>query len=90
MSSDVTSELDLQRVQTLNEIIRGRRSVRSFEPGRRVDRAVLEEIAEAGRWAPSGANSQPWEIWMRSIVGARSATRLISLVSTDLIREPWN
>lgn len=53
---------DLAAVQKLNETIRMRRSVRSFEPGPDVDRQVLAEIAEAGRWAPSGANSQPWEI----------------------------
>lgn len=59
---DVTAQLDLARVRQLNEVIRARRSVRSFEPGRRVSRDVLEEIAEAGRWAPSGANTQPWDI----------------------------
>lgn len=59
---DVSADLDLDRVQALNDIVRLRRSVRSFEPGRRVSRHVLREIAEAGRWAPSGANSQPWDI----------------------------
>lgn len=83
MSSDVTSELDLQRVQTLNEIIRGRRSVRSFEPGRRVDRAVLEEIAEAGRWAPSGANSQPWEICVVESPEAIAATSKVLADQAD-------
>ena len=51
---DITAELDEQRLADLNEVIRTRRSVRSFEPGHRVDRRVLEGIAEAGRWAPSG------------------------------------
>ena len=43
-------------------IIRQRRSVRRFEKGRSISREVLERIAEAGRWAPSGANVQPWTL----------------------------
>jgi len=40
------------------DVIRKRRSVRKFEPGRSVDRDVLERIVDCGRWAPSGANVQ--------------------------------
>ncbi|MCP4318897.1 MAG: hypothetical protein GY789_23600 [Hyphomicrobiales bacterium] len=40
------------------DIIRKRRSVRKFEPGRSVGRDVLERIVDCGRWAPSGANVQ--------------------------------
>jgi nitroreductase len=54
--------LDLQRAEALVDVARERRSVRSFEPGRRIPRPALELICEAGRWAPSGANSQPWEL----------------------------
>ncbi|MEM9105517.1 MAG: nitroreductase family protein [Pseudomonadota bacterium] len=40
------------------DVIRRRRSVRKFEPGRTVGREVLKRIADCGRWAPSGANVQ--------------------------------
>lgn len=40
------------------DVIRRRRSVRKFEPGRTVDRDVLQRIVDCGRWAPSGANVQ--------------------------------
>ena len=40
------------------DVIRRRRSVRRFKPGRSVDRNVLERIVDCGRWAPSGANVQ--------------------------------
>ena len=43
------------------DVIRRRRSVRKFEKGRTVSPDVLIKIAEAGRWAPSGANVQPWD-----------------------------
>src|SRR5919112_2802547 len=42
-------------------VVRARRSVRSFEPGRNVPRETLLRIMEAGRWAPSGANAQHWD-----------------------------
>lgn len=43
------------------DVIRRRRSVRKFEPGRRVDREALRRIVDCGRWAPSGANVQCWD-----------------------------
>jgi nitroreductase len=43
------------------EVIRRRRSVRKFEPGRRIDRETLKRIVDCGRWAPSGANVQCWD-----------------------------
>ncbi len=45
--------------QLLN-IIRTRRSVRVYKGGKVSDRQ-LGNILEAARWAPSGANTQPWE-----------------------------
>lgn len=46
----------------LIDIMRKRRSVRRFEPGRQIGREALEGIAEAARWAPTGANSQCFDI----------------------------
>lgn len=43
----------------LLEGIRTRRSVRKFT-ARPVEREDLLEIIEAGTWAPSGMNNQPW------------------------------
>jgi nitroreductase len=41
------------------EIIKSRRSIRQFtaEP---VAEEMIEQVLEAGRWAPSGLNNQPW------------------------------
>ena len=43
----------------LDECVKGRRSVRSYsdEP---VSRELIEAVLEAGVWAPSGMNRQPW------------------------------
>jgi nitroreductase len=54
--------LDQAALQGFNQLVSARRSVRSFEPGEPIPKETLERIADAGRWAPSGANSQPWEI----------------------------
>jgi len=47
------------------EAIHDRRSVRHFQDAP-IDRKVLLEALEAGSWAPSGLNNQPWRfaiIW---------------------------
>ena len=44
----------------LLKTIHSRRSVRVYKTGKVTDEQ-LERILEAARWAPSGANSQPWE-----------------------------
>ena len=44
----------------LDDCIKGRRSVRSFtdEP---VSKEEVQAILEAGTWAPTGMNRQPWK-----------------------------
>ena len=43
------------------KVMRIRRSVRVYRTGK-VTEKQLEMILEAARWAPSGANTQPWEL----------------------------
>lgn len=43
------------------EVIRARRSVRNYKPDPISDELV-SQVIEAGRWAPSGNNSQPFEV----------------------------
>ena len=42
------------------ELVKSRRSIHKFKPDPIPDEYV-DKIIEAARWAPSGANSQPWE-----------------------------
>jgi 5,6-dimethylbenzimidazole synthase len=46
--------------KALLDVVRTRRSVRVYKSGK-VSGAQLAMILEAARWAPSGANTQPWE-----------------------------
>ena len=43
----------------LLDIIKRRRSVRRFDDAT-IPKEAMEQILEAARWAPSGANAQPW------------------------------
>lgn len=45
--------------QQVMELILTRRSVRKYSD-RPVEDALVNQILEAGRWAPSGMNNQPW------------------------------
>ena len=44
--------------QTL-KLITSRRSIRNFSE-RPVEDELIDQVLEAGRWAPSGLNNQPW------------------------------
>ena len=46
--------------ESLLELVKKRRSIRKFKPDPIPDECV-DKIIEVARWAPSGANSQPWE-----------------------------
>lgn len=47
-------------------LISGRESIRSYDPTKPVDKAVLERILEAGRISPSAGNRQPWRFLLVS------------------------
>lgn len=46
--------------EALLELVKSRRSIRAFTD-RPVSDELVARVIEAARWAPSGANSQPWE-----------------------------
>jgi len=47
----------------LERVIRGRRSIRAYEPGPMPD-GVVREILDEARWAPSWRNTQAWNVWV--------------------------
>ncbi|HOU22085.1 MAG: nitroreductase family protein [Kiritimatiellae bacterium] len=69
---------------TLLELIQRRQSTRSYEPGRRIDRTVLDRCLEAARLAPSACNSQPW-----SFVVVDEPDRVRALAEAACTRPPY-
>ena len=65
------------RPAEFQEVVRRRRSVRRFEPGRRVGRDALARIVDCGRWAPSGANSQCFDFIVVDEPGMREAVMAV-------------
>ena len=65
-----------------------RRSIRAFRPDP-VPPAVLQELVDTVRWAPSAANTQPWEF---TIVGGdvlqKLRSRLREAVAVDPLGKP--
>ncbi len=49
--------------QDFLEFIKNRRSIRSFQDKQIPDNEI-QMILEAGRWAPSASNKQPWEFYV--------------------------
>jgi len=43
--------------------IKGRRSIRKFQP-QEVPKSILTEIMETARWSPSWGNTQPWTLYI--------------------------
>ena len=75
------------------ELVKKRRSIRQFKPASIPDEYV-DKIIEAARWAPSGANSQPWEFVVVKKPELRNAIvqfvkeRNVLVYRTELTREP--
>jgi len=53
-------------MQEFIDLVKGRESIRNYDPDRAVEKEVLNEILEAGRLAPSAANYQPWQFLLVS------------------------
>ena len=65
-----------------DKVIHGRESIRSYDPSRPLDKALLERILDAGRVAPSAANRQPWRFLLASSRDALSRIR-------RCYQQPW-
>lgn len=61
-------------------IIKGRRSIRKFKD-EKIPKEYLIKVLEAGIWAPSGSNIQPWEF---ILITNNDTIRKIKLISPGL------
>jgi len=58
-TGDFISVKDMVSIMDMLELIRTRRSIRRYKK-EAVPEDLVAKILEAGRWAPSASNSQPW------------------------------
>ena len=73
-----------ERARIIFDIIKGRRSIRDFEP-RDIPQEYLRLILEAGIWAPSGGNLQPWEF---ILIKKKDLIEKVKLISPGLFGDP--
>ena len=71
------------------EIMRSRRSCRSFDEQKKVSREDLLKIVEAGRLSPSGCNSQPWKFIVVDAPDAKSKLCDALVVQDNVTGAPW-
>ena len=71
------------------DIMKNRRSCRSFIPGKTVSREDLLKIVEAGRLSPSGCNSQPWKFIVVDSPEAKEKLCDAVVVENGLTGAPW-
>ncbi len=69
------------------EAIKTRRSIRKYEK-RPVPEELLEKILEAGRWAPSANNSQPWNFIVLKDEGTRKEVARVATYGKFLAEAP--
>jgi len=67
------------------EVVLKRRSVRKFKEDK-VPQEVLNRILEAGRWAPSGANLQPWRF---IVITSPEVKSKIANICTEYSKRVW-
>ena len=60
MNNEIELQFTLEEVMDFYDLIRGRESIREYNPNRTIDEVVLNRILNAGRLAPSASNRQPW------------------------------
>ena len=71
-------------VQTLEEIIHSRRSIRRYQQ-RAIDKSTLDRLLDAAIWAPSAHNRQPWRFCV--ITGEEAKDRLSNAMSEQWHRD---
>jgi len=71
------------------DTIKSRRSIRAYQD-KPVPGEVIEKIVEAGKWAPSGMNMQPWKFIVvanKEIISRISKAILEKVITDPLVQE---
>ena len=77
-------DLPVPRDLPFPQLVRGRRSVRAYRPDP-VPREVVEQVLEAGRWAPSPHGRMPWRFVVLTQPDAKA--RLVESMGAEWKRQ---
>lgn len=72
---------------TLQRLIQRRWSPLGFDPERRIDNSTLLSILEAGRWAASSSNLQPWRFMVAPRHDQAEFQKMLSVIKEG--NQPW-
>lgn len=67
----------------IDQIIRQRHSIRAFLPTP-IPNQIIKDILDTARFAPSGSNTQPWQVY---VVSNTTREKLIQNVAQALLEE---
>ena len=76
VATEKIAETDVQ----LNNLIARRWSPRAFDPAKNIESSTLVSILEAGRWAASSSNLQPWRFIVAPKEKADEFQKLLSVI----------
>ena len=71
------------------DVMRARRSCRTYDPDKGVSREELLKIIEAGRLSPSGCNSQPWTFIVIDSPEAKEKLCDAVVIGDGITGAPW-
>jgi nitroreductase len=87
LGSEITDRLGKGVFMDVLDVIRTRRSIRRYTAGL-VSEEDINRILEAGRWAPSADNSQPWTfVVLRSQAALGIAVVIDETASTHAVED---
>ena len=78
--AQVATEKIAETSVQLNDLIARRWSTRAFDPTKNIDTSTLLSILEAGRWAASSSNLQPWRFIVASKDKPAEFQKLLSVI----------
>ena len=82
-SQESPAPQNAESIETFFDVLRRRRSIRTgFLKDRPVSDELIQQILEAGRWAPSAGNSQPWEFIV--IRDAKTREQIVEIFKTQM------
>ena len=67
----------------IESVIRGRRTIHNFRPGKKPDIELIKSAIEVARWAPNHHLTEPWHFYLLGPETAEAICQLISEITRE-------